>query len=278
MAFFEKNKKFKLKNIFSAGRLLGFFKKITRTGNLDSDANKLFKGFSLFGDNSDESMDRNLICNIDPRSVVVEQYRNLRNQILSEVRVHNYKIFSVTSSVRGEGKTTISANLAISFAANPDVSVVVIDADMRSPSIHRFFGVSQEGGLSEVLEGNAEFEDSLKETFSDNIKILSAGEKPSSPPELLSLPRMVKLIEDLRRDENIDFVIIDTPPVIPATDPRVVAEIADTTIFVTKANSTGKELIAHSFSLLGKSEILGVVRSEERRVGKECRSRWSPYH
>lgn len=259
MTFLKKNKRIELKNIFSAEGLLSFFKKIRRTANLNSDAKKPFIGFSLFDDDADENIDRNLICNIDPRSVVVEQYRNLRNQILSEIKAKKYKILAVTSSVRGEGKTTISANLAISFTTNRDVTVVVIDADMRSPSIHRFFGVSQEEGLSELLEGNAEFGHSLKETFTENIKILSAGEKPSNPSELLSSPRMLKLIEDLRRDENINYVIIDTPPVIPATDPRVVAEIADTTIFVTKANYTGKELIAHSLSLLGKSEILGVV-------------------
>ena len=254
----EQNKKSSIKEIIFKEKLSDLFRKIFKKAKFASQTNNFLSGFSLF-DNEEENIDRNLICNIDPRSVIVEQYRNLRNQILSGNRDKKDKILAVTSSVRGEGKTTIAGNLAISFATNPEVSVIIIDGDMRSPSMHKIFGISRESGLSEFINGDIEFEDSLKETFSDNIKIISAGEKASNPSELLSFPRMVKLIEDLRRDDNVNYVIIDTPPVIPATDPRVVAELADATIFVAKANHTSKELIAHSLSLLGKSCILGVV-------------------
>ena len=254
----EQNKKSSIKEIIFKEKLSDLFRKIFKKGKFAFQTNNFLSGFSLF-DNEEENIDRNLICNIDPRSVIVEQYRNLRNQILSGNRDKKNKVLAVTSSVRGEGKTTIAGNLAISFATNPEVSVIIIDGDMRSPSMHKIFGISRESGLSEFINGDIEFEDSLKETFSDNIKIISAGEKASNPSELLSFPRMVKLIEDLRRDDNVNYVIIDTPPVIPATDPRVIAELADATIFVAKANHTSKELIAHSLSLLGKSCILGVV-------------------
>lgn len=209
--------------------------------------------------NSPKQLNSILVSNMDQRSPIAEQYRNLRNQVLSESKINNYKILSITSSVRDEGKTTTCANLAIMLAAKPELNILIIDGDMRMPSLHKLFGIQNENGLSDLLQYKAEFESCVRNTFIDNLKMLPAGELPSSPSELISSMKMRELLSYLKTRKDIDYVLIDTPPLIPTTDPRVLAVLVDASIMVVKANKTFREAISHSLSLFGGGKVLGVV-------------------
>ena len=168
----------------------------------------------------------------DPKSPLAEAYNSLRGALMYATTAGLPRIMVVTSAQAGEGKTTSSFATAKGFA-RLGMRVLLVDADLRRPGVHKLTGVSDKRGLTDVLTGQATLEDAV--AVSDHgFSVLAAGPLPPSPTELLSSPRMARLLEEA--GEAYDAVVIDSPPVLGLADAPMLSAIADGTIFVVEAD------------------------------------------
>jgi len=173
-----------------------------------------------------------LIVQHEPKSAVSEAFRGLRTAIHFSSIQRNSKVIMVTSSFPGEGKSTISANLALIFAQSNN-RVLLLDCDLRRPSQYAIFEQSKTPGITEVLAGDIPLAEALHTTDIDNISLLTAGTIPPNPAELLCSDSMRDLLKGLR--DSYDIVIIDAPPVIPVTDAPLLTAFADMVVVVVES-------------------------------------------
>ena len=229
---------------------------------------KMEKIFSKFSNNylkNNTTLDlsgeynKHLITFLDPRSPIIEQYRSLRTHLLGEAESKSIDTFLVTSSVRDEGKSTTACNLAIILARNRQNSVLLVDGDMRAPSVHKMFGIKANRGFVDYLKDEAELESLIVPTEIDNLFLLPAGEPHLSPSELLTKSKITDLLKRKNLEGEKRYIIIDSPPVIPTTDTRILANYVGGVLFVVQAGKTPKDVISHGISLLKKTNIIGVV-------------------
>ena len=176
-----------------------------------------------------------LIVHLDPRSPVAEAYRTIRASVLSMAHKNDMKVLAITSPVQGEGKSMTSANIAAALAQT-DKRVLVLSADIRKPRIHEFFGVENELGLSQVLEGQIPFSEAVERTAFGNIWVIAGGSFPAQPAELLQSPAMANLLAAVR--QQFDFVIVDCPPVLGLADCLAVLPLVDAVLLVVQAGKT----------------------------------------
>jgi len=219
-----------------------------------------------------------LITHFDPKSPVAEAYRTLRTNIQFMRMERQGKLLVVTSPTLQEGKTTTIVNLALTMAQNGQ-RTLLIGANLRRPSIHRFFGIEREPGLSDVLVGNArwrdcirtvadilmgrfEMEDIMASPGLDNLHIIESGPIPANPSELLSTPAMSQFLREVR--EEYDVVLIDTPPVLPVTDSAIVAAQVDGVILVYQAGKVGRLVLKRAKAHLesARAKVWGVVLND----------------
>lgn len=193
----------------------------------------------------------------DPKSIAAESYRTLRTNIQYSSFDKEYKIIMVTSSEPGEGKSTIAGNLALSFAQDGK-RVLLIDCDLRKPSLHKKFKISNLVGLSDVLIGKEDLKTALHR-YNENLVVLTSGKLPPNPSEMLSSKAMSNLLEELKN--VFDYIILDTPPVQAVTDSQILSTKADGTILVIRAEKTKKDSVQNALGLLKKvnANIIGTV-------------------
>ena len=173
-----------------------------------------------------------------PRSLSVEAYRSLRTSIKFSLIDKPIKTIVVTSSLAGEGKSTVVGNLAYSLSQD-GARVLVIDCDLRKPSIHENFLLANEKGLTDVLFGKSDLKDVTKK-IEDSLFLITAGTILPNPPEILGSKEMENLIKELKI--NFDYIIIDTPPILPVSDTLLLASKADATLIVVKARKTKEKI------------------------------------
>lgn len=204
-------------------------------------------------------MDPHLVPLRDPRSPVAEQYRALRTNILALSPDDPLQVLTVTSAVPNEGKSVSSVNLACVLAEESDRKVVLVDADMRKPDVHRLLGIDNQRGLSDYLSGGTMLEMVLQRSRLPNLWVLPAGCVPGNPTDLLGGKRMEDLLARLRRD--YDMVIIDTPPVIATADAGVLGPRVDGTILVVRMHSTPRDVSRTAAETLQKAraDIVGLL-------------------
>lgn len=154
-----------------------------------------------------------------PKSIVSEAYRTLRTNIQYSSFDKEIKTIVVTSAEAAEGKSIVAGNLALSFAQN-EKKVLIVDCDLRKPSVHKNFKVSNLKGLSEVLIGKAKLEEVIQ-SRNENLDLLTSGKIPPNPSEMLSSSTMSKLIEKLK--EKYDIVILDSAPLQAVTDAQILS-------------------------------------------------------
>jgi len=202
-----------------------------------------------------------------PRSPAAEAYRTLRTSILVPAAEHGYKTLIVVSAIAGEGKSTTAANLAV-VLAQADKRVVVISADLRRPRLNAFFGLpANDRGLSEVLEGDRKAWEALRSGKVDNLWAMSSGKVSDQPTELLQSETMRELLANQR--EVVDFIIVDSPPVLAVADALVVAPIADAILYVTNEQSTPRGAVLAARGQLDQvgANILGSVLNNVEAKG-----------
>ena len=198
-----------------------------------------------------------LVALLFPRSPAAEAFRTLRTNLEFASIDTDIDSILVTSAMAGEGKTTVAANLAVVMAQNSR-KTLLIDADLRQPSIHDTFRISNVVGLTSTLRSSA-WSAPLHTTEVENLSVLTSGPLPPNPAELLGSERMKLLIESMRR--NFDLIIIDSPPVTAVTDAAVLSRLAAGTLLVVRARSTRRAAIRLGRDALTKvgAKVLGVV-------------------
>jgi polysaccharide biosynthesis transport protein len=208
-----------------------------------------------------------------------EAFRSLRTSLVFTNGTEGKRMIAVTSSQPLEGKTTTAANLAVALALGGS-RVMLIDADMRRPGLHRTLGIQNEVGLSHVLTGQARVREAVQRTSEPNLYVMTAGRTPPNPSELLSSARMQNLIANLKAGP-FDWVIIDTPPVLAVTDAVIIAPYVSGLVFVVGAEMTRRAHAERAIQTIqsGKPNIIGAVLNRvDLNRNKYYYSRYYGYH
>ena len=211
---------------------------------------------------------KSIISYNDPKSVISEQYRAIRTNIEYSNVDQNTKTILVTSSDKNEGKTTTVSNLAVSFA-NLNKKVLIVDCDLRNPSIHKMFKLNNIYGLTDILAKDRAADKCIQETELENLYVLTAGATPPNPAEILSSEKMKNLIEDLK---NIyDYIFIDTPPIGLVTDAGILSSFTDGVVLVVKSESVEKKYLEETKKKLDAvdARILGAILNSYKSEQKD---------
>lgn len=214
------------------------------------------------------STKRKLIAMLNPKSPVSEQYRTIRTNIQFSAIDEEIRTIMITSSGPGEGKSTTTANMAIVFAQQGK-RVLLIDADMRKPTVHYTFSLNNTFGLTNILARQMNIAEAVKPSLVEGLDILTSGPIPPNPAELLSSKAMKQFYEDACME--YDLVIFDTPPVLAVTDAVVLANQCDGTILVVSSGKTEIESAQKTKELLASAQakMLGVVLNNKAMKNNE---------
>lgn len=197
---------------------------------------------------------------------IVEAYKTVRTNLLFVLAPHKRKIVLFSSAEPNAGKTTASANLAITMAQT-GARVLLIDADMRKPSQHKTFRVSKANGLSRILSGELTFEECVCREVAHGMDLLPSGLIPPNPSELLSSDNMDKLLDEVIA--RYDFVFIDTPPLCVVSDALVLCEKTAGLVLITRQGQTTYDELRNAIDCIKHVEgnLLGVVISDMKEIG-----------
>jgi exopolysaccharide/PEP-CTERM locus tyrosine autokinase len=204
-------------------------------------------------------IEKDLVTLMNPQSFEAEQFKILRTNLLFTESSEMPRSVMVTSAMSGEGKSFVAANLAVSIAKHVNWNVLLIDCDLRRPSIHRQFGFQNATGLSNYLAGDADLEPLLLKTGIENLTILPGGKIPDNPSELLSSERMAALLEEVASRYKDRLIIIDSPPPTMTAESGALARYVDGILLVVKYGSTPRGSAKELIGKLGRKKIIGAV-------------------
>lgn len=212
-----------------------------------------------------QSQMRHLITQLNPRSPISEQYRTLRTNLEFSSVDSPLKTILVTSSSPSEGKSMTTANLAVVYAQQGK-KVLLIDADLRKPTVHYTFRLDNLRGLSNILVNESTIEETAYATGIGDLDVISSGPIPPNPSELLGSKRMEVLIREA--SSTYDLVIFDTPPVLAVTDAQILGNVVDGSILVIRSGQTEYELAIKAKEALepAKAKLLGTVLNDRGKT------------
>jgi capsular exopolysaccharide synthesis family protein len=204
---------------------------------------------------------RTLVTSSYPDSIISEQFRMIQTNIKFSVAGENSKIFLITSPGDGEGKSTTASNLAITIAQQKE-KVLLIDANLRKPSLHTFFRTSNTNGLTDILNGRISFYDAIIHTEIGRLDIVPSGTVANNPVELLSSPMMRDLLISALR--SYDVVLIDSNSILDVTDTKLLAKQCDGVVLVIQNGKTKFEKAAEAKKVLefARVKLVGVVMNK----------------
>jgi capsular exopolysaccharide synthesis family protein len=211
-------------------------------------------------------IDPHLVALTSPGSFAAEQYQGLRLTIERLRRGRTLQVIAVTSPAAGEGKTLTAINLAGALARGADdARVLLIDADLRRPAVTRQLAIDPfSQGLTEVVESPATTLDSVTQTLKPyNLSIVPAGLRKGAVHQILRSPRLDGLLAEARR--RYDFVVLDTPPLLPVFDSALLANAVDGVLVVVAANQTPRKLLGEALNMLDPSKVLGIVFNRDAK-------------
>ncbi|RXT03684.1 CpsD/CapB family tyrosine-protein kinase [Ammoniphilus sp. CFH 90114] len=213
-----------------------------------------------------QSQKRNLITMEKPKSPISEAYKTLRTNIQFAGIDRELKTIMVTSTGPSEGKSTTVANLAVVMAQS-EKRTLLIDADLRKPTVHHTFDLANRQGLTTYLAGQDRLEDVIQATEAPNLDVMSSGPIPPNPAEMLNSKVMTRLLEEL--SVQYDQILIDTPPLIAVADAQILASKVDGVILVVNSGMTNREIAVKAKQQLenAKANILGVVLNNKQIKG-----------
>jgi len=191
----------------------------------------------------------------EPSSYTSEQYRKLRTLLFSLCDKNNYKTFVVSSAGTQDGKTITSINLALAMANNLDRKIILIDGDLRKPSVHTYLGMDMKPGLVDLLKDPAPLNLSAVRSFK-NLSVLTCGEVPDNPSELLNSVKMRQLLEVIKA--NYDVVIIDSVPLLPIADTLIISDMCDGMLLVVRSDKTEYSVLEKALPIIS-DKIVGTV-------------------
>lgn len=196
-----------------------------------------------------------------PMSVVTEQVKTIRTNLNYAMVGKPLKTLMITSAIQGEGKSTVGSNLAVEYAKK-GLQVLLVDADLRRPTIHQTFAISNQRGVSSWLSGQLTDVNEAIYPVLDHLFVMPSGPKPPNPAELLASDRMTKFLTVATR--KLDLVIVDAPPILPVTDARILAGQVDGTVLVVRQNFVEKVAVRQAVSPLknARAQLLGTILND----------------
>ena len=196
-----------------------------------------------------------------PMSVVTEQVKTIRTNLNYAMVGKPLKTLMITSAIQGEGKSTVGSNLAVEYAKK-GLQVLLVDADLRRPTIHQTFAISNQRGVSSWLSGQLTDVNEAIYPVLDHLFVMPSGPKPPNPAELLASDRMSEFLTVATR--KLDLVIVDAPPILPVTDARILAGQVDGTVLVVRQNFVEKVAVRQAVSALknARAQLLGTILND----------------
>jgi len=207
------------------------------------------------------AVNQHIVSITDPYSSAAEEYRKLRARIFQVTEKDFLNTLMVTSSQAGEGKTVTAINLAVAIAHEIDHTVLLIDADLRKPSVHKYLGLNPKYGLSDYLENRRDLSlsDIMIKTGIGKLVVMPAGNPPEKPAELISSDRMRLLIREIKHRYRDRYIIFDSSPLLMTADSLSLCDYMDGILFVVQAATTPKKAVKQALSSIRGYNILGTV-------------------
>jgi protein-tyrosine kinase len=201
------------------------------------------------------------IVALERESLASEQYKILREQIKRLRAESGIKSFSVTSPIKRDGKTTVAVNLAAALSLDYEEKVLLIDGDLRAPSVHGYFDASKSPGLTDYLESNSKMDlkSLVQETFLPGLRILPSGKPSYLASELLAKERMKQMMGEAQTEFPDYHIIIDSPPILSTPDPLVIARHVDGVLVVVRAGKTPRDYLTKALQSLNSNKVMGIV-------------------
>ncbi len=215
----------------------------------------------------------------DNSSIVKESYKTIRTNLIYALAGAERKVIAISSPTPSDGKSTTSSNLAVTIAQTGN-SVLLIDADLRKPSVHKLFRVTNDNGLSKILSKQTTLSEALRRDVKPNLSLITSGPIPPNPSELLSTPIYEEIIDELA--SQFDYIIIDTPPVNVVSDCQLIVRAVQGVVFVVRyrvSQYKDLELAAENIRNVD-GNILGVVINDikERKTPFFGRKKYEKYY
>lgn len=216
-----------------------------------------------------ETSDRiepHLVSLLDPKAFEAEQYRILRHVVEQKRQQGDLCVIAVSSPTAGDGKTITAINLAGALAQAAEVRVLLVDTDLRHPSVTEYLGLgrSRSHGLVDViLNPGLSLEDVVKPCLSFNLAVISSGRPPSIPYEVLKSARLGELLQEAR--QHYDYIVLDTPPLIPFPDCRLIEKWADGFLVIVAAHKTPRKLVEEAIKVVDPDKMVGLVFNNDDR-------------
>lgn len=233
------------------GKLTKAFEK-----SLNSTEEKNYTGTNFFSDNN---WDERLRLSTDPHSQFFEQFRNLRAPLLYPASGQQPKTILITSVLPGEGKGFICANLGIALSQDMEHHALMVDCDLRRPTLAQLFGLTNDAGLVDHLQDNVDLSLLIRKTGQPKLSLLPSGKPPKNPAELLTSAKMISLINELAEHYQDRIILFDSPPNIVASETRILAKHLDGVIIVIRHGVSRKEDVKNLVETIGTENILGLV-------------------
>ncbi len=193
------------------------------------------------------------------RSKEADVFRFLRTQILQAMNNHGFKTLAISSPRYGDGKSTIAANLCVSIAQDLKQTVLLVDVDLRSPSLDKYLGLNPQKGLTDYLVGKAKVEECLIRTPFNRFSLFPAGTAIEQSSETLGSPQMEKLASELKDRYSDRLIVYDLPPLLEQDDPLVFLPHVDCFLMVVKEGVTTTDEIKRSLDILEQAQVIGVA-------------------
>lgn len=198
-----------------------------------------------------------LILLTDPQTPECEQFRTLRTELFHASAKKQTQVVTVTSAVGGEGKTSTVLNLAFAIAQSKEKRVLVVDGDLRRPNIALYLGIRPTVGFTEILNGENDIFSSIFRLEGQDLYVLPVSRESNHPTELLSSERLETMLAQVR--EYFDFILIDSPPIMPFADSRLLANHSDAVIMVVRAGMATYDTVERAIDSLPQGRVLGIV-------------------
>jgi protein-tyrosine kinase len=206
--------------------------------------------------------DQSLIYFSQPASLAAEQFRKLRTYLLKRKSSDLPKTIMVTSATSGEGKSFVAANLAIVIAHDFHSHALLVDCDLRNPTLAHWFGLENGKGLSDYLAGDRNISEFLMKTEIEKLTILPGGKVLDNPTELIGSKKMEALVHELKSQYRDRYVIFDSTPLLATSESEVLAKMVDEILIVVRAGVTPRETVIQAISSLEKKKIFGLVLND----------------
>ena len=211
-------------------------------------------------------MDPHLVSLTSPNSFAAEQYQGLRLTVERIARSREAQVIAVSSPAAGEGKTVTAINLAGALARGSDARVLLVDADLRRPAVAKSLGLEdiETNGLADIIaSGSARLADGARPLDGFSVSVVPAGSANPAIHKLLRSPRLEQLLAEART--QYDYIVIDTPPLLPVFDSALLARLADGLLLVVAANQTPRKLLGEALNLVDPAKVLGIVFNRDDR-------------